>query len=72
MSAEWIQWQGDGRTFKGPVADDVIVEIMMLDGEVWQEPAGELNWGVVDVPGEIIAYRIPTSVITIEKEMARA
>lgn len=58
--SNWIQWKADGKTDIGPVPDHIWVEIMMLDGEIWQEFSFDLNWGLIDEPGEIIAYRIPT------------
>lgn len=55
--SEWIQWQG-GNSDKGPLGDHVWCEIMMADGEIWQEFAGEVVWCAMDEPGEIIAYRV--------------
>lgn len=55
---EWIQFQATNRD-EPPINGLLWVEIMMLDGEVWQEFAFELNWSVIDEPGEIIAYRLP-------------
>lgn len=56
---EWIEWyanQNEGK-FEGPLPADAVAQVMHLDGEVDIAPAGEMNWGVTDVPGEIIAYR---------------
>lgn len=52
---EWIQWNGGDC----PVEPETMVEIMMIDGECWDdEPAGNYNWNIVDEIGEIIAYRV--------------
>lgn len=69
---DWIEWfaeENEGR-FEGPLPDATPVAVMMLDGEVWDdEPAGEYNWGCVDQPGEIIAYRI---LHNVEKEKSKS
>ncbi len=57
---EWYAQENEGR-FEGPLPDHTAIAVMMLDGEVWDdEPAGAYNWGCVDQPGEIIAYRVLT------------
>ncbi|MER2512829.1 MAG: hypothetical protein ABTQ25_10535 [Nitrosomonas ureae] len=57
--SDWIMYQTDGVTDRCPVPEDMLIEIMMLDGEVWNdELAGSYNWAVIDEPGEIIAYRL--------------
>ena len=56
---EWKEWYAhlnEGRA-DGPLPADAMVTVMHLDGERDTAPAGEMNWGVLDVPGEIVAYR---------------
>lgn len=58
--SDWKMWEADGKTYEGPLPDFVLVEVMMVDGETWDdELAGAYNWGLKDEPGEIIAYRLP-------------
>lgn len=57
MSAlKWVEWNGG----KCPVPHNTLVEVMMLDGEIWDdELAGDYNWGDLDDwCGNIIAYRV--------------
>lgn len=64
---DWIEWyaqENEGR-FEGPLADDVFIEVMMLDGEIDAAPAGNFNWGLIDEGGEIIAYREITDELVI-------
>jgi len=59
MMHQWVEWyasQNNGK-FEGPLPANARVNVMHLDGERDTGPAGDMNWGVLDVPGEIIAYQ---------------
>ena len=59
MMHKWIEWYASANNgkFEGPLPAHALVTVMHLDGERDTSPAGEMNWGVLDVSGEIIAYK---------------
>jgi len=52
----WIPW-GGGERNEPPVPKDVWVEVKFLDGDAYDDLAGEWWWDHTGSPGDIIAYR---------------
>ncbi len=45
-------------TGKQPVADNVVVEGRCRNGEIYKDAACEMDWGIEDVPLDIVYWRI--------------
>lgn len=56
--SDWVQWTPIPGQYTGPLEDHIWCEILMVDGEKDQSFALNFDWGVVDEPGEIVAYRV--------------
>lgn len=58
MTRNWTEFYSTGEDIC-PIDEDALIWVMMLDGEIWFERAGDMDWGVIDDTGEIVAYRYP-------------
>lgn len=55
QAGQWIEWDGKGPR---PVKPESAVEIQCRSGQRFAGKAGGYSWSHIDVPSDIIAYRI--------------
>jgi hypothetical protein len=54
METDWIKWTGG----ECPVGKDTRVDVELRNGGKQMVSAGSLRWAHIDMPGDILAYRV--------------